>query len=98
MNRPKATGESGLSPETREELNEWVRSQLRLSAHEEEALANAIDRVFQQYEQRWQQAVDDAVSAASVGFAERLDHMRGELSARDATIQSIAKKFEALML
>src|SRR5690606_23594663 len=53
--------------------------------------------VFLQHERLWQQSKQEAIQAVSAGFAERLHRMREELSARDATVSSIAKYFENLV-
>ena len=84
-------------PETRSELHEWVRERLRLPAAQEQALLDAIDSVFGNHERRWQQSKQDAIQAVSAGFTERMNRMREELSARDATVSSIARYFEELV-
>jgi diguanylate cyclase (GGDEF)-like protein len=84
-------------PETRSELHQWVRDRLRLPAPQEHALLEAIDGVFLQHERLWQQSKQEAIQAVSSGFAERMNRMREELSARDATVSSIAKYFEGLV-
>jgi diguanylate cyclase (GGDEF)-like protein len=84
-------------PETRSELHQWVRDRLHLSASQEESLLEAIDSVFLQHERLWQQSKQEAIQAVSAGFGERMNRMREELSARDATVSSIAKYFEDLV-
>ena len=84
-------------PETRSELHQWVRDRLRLPGPQEHALLEAIDSVFLQHERLWQQSKQEAIQAVSSGFAERMNRMREELSARDATVSSIAKYFEGLV-
>jgi len=85
------------APATRSALHEWVRQQLHLPAHQEHALLDAIDSVFLQHERLWQQSKQDAIQAVSAGFTERMNRMRAELSARDATVSSISKYFEELV-
>jgi hypothetical protein len=85
------------APATRSGLHEWVRQRLRLAAHQEQALLDAIDNVFLQHERLWQQSKQDAIQAVSAGFTERMNKMREELSARDATVSSISKYFEELV-
>jgi diguanylate cyclase (GGDEF)-like protein len=94
--RKPATGDSA-APETRSELHQWVRQRLHLSATQEHALLEAIDRVFLQHERLWQQSKQEAIQAVSAGFTERMNRMRDELSARDATVSSISKYFEELV-
>src|SRR5690242_15578848 len=89
--------ETGAAPQTRSELHQWVRDRLHLPAGQEQALLDAIDSVFLQHERLWQQSKQEAIQAVSAGFTERLNRMREELSARDATVSSIAKYFEDLV-
>lgn len=89
--------DANIGPETRSELHQWVRDRLRLSALEEQALLEAIDSVFLQHERLWQQSKQEAIQAVSAGFTERLNRMREELTARDATVSSIARYFEELV-
>jgi GGDEF domain-containing protein len=84
-------------PETRSDLHQWVRTRLHLPTAQEQALLDAIDNVFLQHERLWQQSKHEAIQAVSAGFAERMNRMREELSARDATVSSIAQYFENLV-
>jgi diguanylate cyclase (GGDEF)-like protein len=84
-------------PETRSELHQWVRAKLHLSPAQEQGLLEAIDNVFLQHERLWQQSKQEAIQAVSAGFTDRMNKMREELSARDATVSSIAKYFEDLV-
>ncbi len=95
MRKPVA-GEPSI-PETRSDLHQWVRDRLHLHAPQEQALLEAIDSVFMQHERLWQQSKQEAIQAVSTGFTERLNRMRAELSARDATVSSIARYFEDLV-
>src|SRR4029077_14775045 len=45
----------------------------------------------------WQESKHDAVQALSAGFAEKMSDVASELSARDATVNSISRYFEALV-
>jgi diguanylate cyclase (GGDEF)-like protein len=84
-------------PETRSDLHQWVRDRLHLPVSQEVALLEAIDSVFMQHERLWQQSKEEAIQAVSSGFTERLNRMRDELSARDATVSSISAYFEDLV-
>jgi len=100
MRMPKPTSTASdfeAMPESRSELHQWVREHLRLANHQEQALLDAIDAVFVQHERLWQQSKQEAIQAVSAGFTERMNRMREELSARDATVSSIAKYFEDLV-
>jgi diguanylate cyclase (GGDEF)-like protein len=94
--RKPATAESA-APATRSELHEWVRERLHLAAGQEQSLLDAIDSVFLQHERLWQQSKQEAIQAVSAGFTDRMNKMRDELSARDATVSSISKYFEELV-
>jgi GGDEF domain-containing protein len=85
------------SPETRSDLHQWVQERLHLPASQEQALLDAIDSVFLQHERLWQQSKQEAIQAVSTGFTERMNRLRAELTARDATVSSIARYFEDLV-
>ena len=84
-------------PETRSELHRWVHERLHLSPANEQVLLEAMDQVFLRHERLWQQSKQDAIQAVSTGYNERLNKLRQELSARDATVSSIARYFEDLV-
>jgi diguanylate cyclase (GGDEF)-like protein len=87
----------GAQPETRTDLHQWVKERLHLPAAQEQALLEAIDNVFVQHERLWQQSKQEAIQAVSTGFGERMNRLRDELQARDATVSSIARYFEDLV-
>lgn len=84
-------------PQTRSELDEWIRQHLRLGPDERRQLLGAIDAVFNRHQRLWQESKEEAIQALSGGFAAKLSKLRGELSERDATVSSIAKYFEDLV-
>ena len=96
MRKPAGT-QSETIPQSRSDLHQWVHDRLHLPVPHEHALLEAIDAVFLQHERLWQQSKQEAIQAVSAGFTERMNRMRGELSARDATVSSIAKYFEDLV-
>ena len=89
--------ETVATPQTRSELQQWVRDRMHLPAGQEQALLDAIDNVFMKHERLWQQSKQEAIQAVSAGFTDRLNRLRDELSARDATVSSIARYFEDLV-
>ncbi len=95
--RARKIVQTGAQPETRSDLHQWVRDRLHLAAAQELALLEAIDNVFLQHERLWQQSKQEAIQAVSTGFGERLNRLRDELQARDATVSSIARYFEDLV-
>jgi diguanylate cyclase (GGDEF)-like protein len=84
-------------PQTRTELQGWIRDRLRLSAALEDALVSAIDAVFTRHERLWQESKHEAIQALSSGFADKMARVKNELSARDATVSSISRYFEQLV-
>jgi len=88
---------SDSQPQTRNELQAWVRAQLKLPAALETALLAAIDAVFSRHERLWQESKHEAIQALSAGFADKMAHVQTELSAKDATVNSISRYFEGLV-
>jgi diguanylate cyclase (GGDEF)-like protein len=84
-------------PQTRYDLQAWVRRRLRLPSATEAELLAAIDSVFTRHEQLWQESKHEAIQALSAGFANKMADVQTELSAKDATVSSIARYFEALV-
>jgi diguanylate cyclase (GGDEF)-like protein len=84
-------------PQTRTELQEWVRSQLHLPTALESALLSAVDAVLIRHERLWRESKEEALRAVSTGFAEKMARIQHELSARDATASHIAVYFERLV-
>ena len=84
-------------PQTRNELQEWVRETLHLSPALESGLLSAIDAVFTRHERLWQESKHEAIQALSSGFADKMARVQTELSAKDATVSSISRYFEALV-
>jgi diguanylate cyclase (GGDEF)-like protein len=84
-------------PQTRNELQAWVREQLKLATPLETSLLGAIDAVFSRHERLWQESKHDAIQALSAGFADKMARVQTELLAKDATVSSISRYFEALV-
>src|SRR5438445_6929186 len=95
--RPEKVPAPGTLPQTRNQLQAWVREQLRLPAALETALLAAIDAVFSRHERLWQESKHEAIQALSAGFADKMSKVKHELSARDATVSSISRYFEQLV-
>jgi diguanylate cyclase (GGDEF)-like protein len=95
--RPDKLPASGPQPQTRTELQAWVRERLQLSPSVEQALLSAIDAVFTRHERLWQESKHEAIQALSAGFADKMARVKTELSARDTTVSSISRYFEALV-
>src|SRR6516165_3558957 len=87
----------GVQPQTRNELQHWVREQLALTPELEFSLLSAIDTVFTRHERLWQESKQEAIQALSAAFADKMAHVQTELSAKDATVSSISQYFEALV-
>src|SRR2546421_12355613 len=84
-------------PQTRSELQAWIRDHLRLASTLEAELLAAIDAVFSRHERLWQESKQEAIQALSSGFADKMSRVKTELSAKDATVSSISRYFEALV-
>jgi diguanylate cyclase (GGDEF)-like protein len=84
-------------PQTRSELQAWIRQQLNLSVGLEAALIEAVDAVFTRHERLWQESKHEAIQALSAGFAEKMARVTHELHAKDATVSSISSYFEQLV-
>ena len=84
-------------PQTRSELHAWIRRALRLPTAAEASLVAAIDAVFSRHERLWQESKQEAIQALSAGFGDKMARLKRELSARDATVSSISRYFEALV-
>jgi GGDEF domain-containing protein len=95
--RPEKVAEPGPQPQTRSELQNWVREHLHLTAQLETALLSAIDAVFTRHERLWQESKHEAIQALSAGFADKMARVKNELTARDATVSSISRYFEQLV-
>ncbi|MCC7417731.1 MAG: GGDEF domain-containing protein [Acidobacteria bacterium] len=90
-------GAASTQPQTRAELQAWIHQQLELTAAAEQRLIAAIDEVFTRHERLWEESKQDAIRALAAGYADRMLGFRTELSAREATVSSIARYFEALV-
>jgi len=95
--RPLKATDSGPQPQTRNELQAWVREHLQLSGPLETALLQAIDNVFIRHERLWQESKHEAIQALSAGFSDKMTRVKNELNARDATVSSISRYFEQLV-
>ena len=61
------------------------------------ALMTVVDSVFSRNEQLWQQTKQEAIQALSAGFAEKMNKLKVELSAKEVTVSSISQYFEQLV-
>src|SRR6266849_796347 len=84
-------------PQTRNELEAWIREQLKLPAALKRSLLTAMDAVFTRHERVWQESKQEAIRAMSDTFADKMARVQTELSAKDATVSSISRYFEALV-
>src|SRR6266545_4503196 len=97
MRHEKVTPLPTVQPQTRHDLQAWVREHLHLPSHLETSLLAAIDAVFTRHERLWQESKQEAIQALSAGFAEKMARVKTELSAKDATVSSISRYFEGLV-
>jgi GGDEF domain-containing protein len=97
MRPEKVTPPHTAPPQTRYDLQAWVREHLHLQPHLEASLLSAIDAVFTRHERLWQESKQEAIQALSAGFADKMARVKTELSAKDATVSSISRYFEGLV-
>jgi diguanylate cyclase (GGDEF)-like protein len=97
MRHEKVTPPSTVQPQTRYDLQAWVREHLHLQPQLETSLLAAIDAVFTRHERLWQESKQEAIQALSAGFADKMSRVKTELSAKDATVSSISRYFEGLV-
>src|SRR5947199_3452651 len=97
MRHEKVTPPPTLPPQTRHDLQAWVREHLHLPPNLETTLLAAIDAVFTRHERLWQESKQEAIQALSAGFTDKLTNVKRELSARDATVSIISRSFEKLV-
>jgi diguanylate cyclase (GGDEF)-like protein len=97
MRHEKVTPPPTVQPQTRYDLQAWVREHLHLQPHLETSLLAAIDTVFTRHERLWQESKQEAIQALSAGFADKMSRVKTELSAKDATVSSISRYFEGLV-
>src|SRR3954469_22057229 len=97
MRSDKAAPTAAQPPQTRNELQAWVRERLSLEPSVEAALINAIDTVFTRHERLWQESKQEAIQALSAGFADKMTRVKHELNAKEATVSSISRYFEQLV-
>jgi GGDEF domain-containing protein len=95
--RSEKSSEHAALPQTRSELRAWVREHLKLPAGLEKSLLAAMDAVFTRHERLWQESKHEAIQAVSAGFADKMARVHTELTAKDATVSSISRYFEALV-
>jgi GGDEF domain-containing protein len=84
-------------PQSRTDLQRWIHERLRLKAEDEADLLRAIEAVFLRQERLWQESKHEAIRALSAGFADKMAGVKTELSAKDVTVSSISRYFEALV-
>ena len=95
--QPKEAPSSEHLPQTLNDLQVWIHDTLRLPAELEASLIAAIDAVFMRHEHLWQESKNEAIRALSAGFTDKLARAKMEISAREATVSSISRYFEALV-
>ena len=95
--RQEDTGPDPQRPQTRTELEAWVRNHLGLPPATEAQLLQAIDAVLSRHERLWRESKHEAIQSLSSGFADKMARVKTELSAKDATVSSISQYFETLV-
>jgi diguanylate cyclase (GGDEF)-like protein len=95
--RPDDRTDPEHQPQTRRDLEFWVREHLDLRPEKITALMAIVDAVFDRNERLWQESKQEAIQALSAGFAEKMNRLRYELSAKEVTVSTISQYFEQLV-
>jgi len=95
--KPDKIDDHSRYPQTRSELPAWLSDHLNLDPAQTAELLTVIDRVFSRHERLWQESKHEAIQALSAGFADKMVRVKTELTAKDATVSSISRYFEALV-
>jgi diguanylate cyclase (GGDEF)-like protein len=75
----------------------WVRQELGLPRDRERMLLDGIEELTARHERLWEASKTAAINALVASFTERMNRLRQELSARDATVANITQYFERLV-
>jgi diguanylate cyclase (GGDEF)-like protein len=94
---PESARDQFVQPETRRDLEFWIRDHLRLHPDRAALLLDAIDSVFTRHERLWEESKEEAIHALSAGFAEKVNRLRHELNEKEATVSTISHYFERLV-
>ena len=84
-------------PRTADELKEWIRSRLGLSAQRESDLILAIEHVMARQRQLVEESKHEAMRAMSEGFAAKMERLQAQLTEKDVTVSNIARYFEEVV-
>src|SRR4051794_14289051 len=84
-------------PQTRSDLQLWVREHLELPSEIEASLLDAVEAVFRRQEQLWQDSKQEAIQAVAAAFSEKMETATHELHAKDMTVSTISSYFEQLV-
>ena len=67
--KPHRLGAPQALPQTRNDLQLWVREHLELPSDLEAALLEAVDAVFSRHERLWQESKQEAIQALAAAFS-----------------------------
>lgn len=87
----------GSPPRTGDELREWIRTRLGLSAARESELLQAIEQVMARQRQLVEESKHEAIRALSEGFAAKMERLQAQLTEKDVTVSNIARYFEEVV-
>lgn len=85
------------TPRTTDELREWIRTRLGLSALRESELLQAIEHVMARQRQLVEESKHEAIRALSEGFAAKMERLQAQLTEKDVTVSNIARYFEEVV-
>ena len=85
--KPHRLGAPQALPQTRNDLQLWVREHLELPSDLEAALLEAVDAVFSRHERLWQESKQEAIQAVAAAFSEKMADKAHELNERGRSRQ-----------
>ena len=84
-------------PQSRDELQRWLRDHLNLAPDLQPAVFGAIDSVFTRHKQLLEAAKEEAIQALSASFVYKIANLQRRLSEKETAVSSIARYFEQLV-
>lgn len=84
-------------PDSAETLAVWIRDRVPMPDSRRTELLKAVGAVLESQRQRWEASKDEAITALSEAFAQKMARLHAELVAKEATVSSVSRYFEELV-
>jgi GGDEF domain-containing protein len=84
-------------PSTRPELEAWIHEHLGIARDQHARLLNAIEGVFVHQQHLCEASKEEAIRSLMAGFRDRIAGLQVQLSAKEASLASVARYFETLV-